>query len=220
MRPRRPPGHLLHALPRLWALTLLSVVREKVFYLKIAPWLPGKAAALVGARQGPEDLGTLPAPSAPWDGCRGSALFCRTVRLSRHPLPRSPECGVAPACPGSRVLSSRGPGQCRSWREGRTSERGADVCGRPAPTRTHWLLLRAGAWGLHGVSVGSPGPRGWDVGPEGGAPCTSVSSLEGERLPSGAQGGRRHSEEALLKTPATPRWRGRWAPSSEAEDTG
>ena len=120
---------------------------------------------------------------------------------------------------GAGLPSSRAPGQCRSWREGRTSERGADVCGGPAPTRTHWLLLRAGAWGPHGVNLGSLGPWGWGVGPQGAAPCASVSSLEGQQPPSGAQDGGRHSEEAQLKIPATPCWRGRQASSSEVEDT-
>lgn len=78
------------------------------------------------------------------------------------------------------------------------------------------------SWGVGPArcQCGEPGALGLGCGARGGAPCTSVSSLEGQRLPSGAQGGGRHSEEARLKTPATPRWRGRKAPSSEAEDTG
>ena len=72
----------------------------------------------------------------------------------------------------------------------------------------------ASMWGARGL--GADGP----VWPQGAAPCALVSSLEGQWPPSRAQGGGRHSEEARLKTPATPRWRGQRASSSEVEDTG
>ena len=88
----------------------------------------------------------------------------------------------------------------------------------PEPTSCSSRLGRgahtASMWGARGL--GADGP----VWPQRAAPCDSVSSLEGQWPPSRGQGGGRHSEEARLKTPATPRWRGRRASSSEVEDTG
>lgn len=89
---------------------LSSWFTRRFSLLKLPHGFPGKEAASVCVGQGLEGLGTLPVPPAPWDGAEALLSSLWMARLSRRPLPRSLECGVTLACPGSRGLACRAPG--------------------------------------------------------------------------------------------------------------
>ena len=124
-------------------------------------WVPGRGRRVSGHSQ---------PPVPPGMGAEALLSSSWTVRLSRCPLPRPPECGVAPACPGSRALACPAPGPPVSvgpgGRAGLLSEGLMSVGDRhpPEPTGCSSGLGRGdrmvSIWGAWGLGAGVWGHRG------------------------------------------------------------